>query len=287
MSDLPRLNKVISVLVDNKPAFLTFAPPNIDTAIAMSDSPYDGVVFEMEHHPYDIGTLRDCLQYMLSRRQIFCATSLAPTVTPFVRLPANGAERNVWLAKQALDIGVYGIIWPQISTIDDARNAVSACRYRHPRDTPYDDPPGKRGYGPKAALRYWGISDQDYRKRADVWPLVPDGDLLVIIMIEEKCAIDSLPAMLEKVPGIGVVLIGETDLSVDLGYPRQYDHPTMKSAMTDILAICKQYEVPCGHPHANTKNIERLIQQGFRWFMASSETKFETVEIGLHVAGRL
>jgi hypothetical protein len=27
-------------------------------------------VFEMEHRPYDIRALRDCLQYMLDRRQI-------------------------------------------------------------------------------------------------------------------------------------------------------------------------------------------------------------------------
>ena len=30
--------------------------------------------------------------------------------------------------------------------------------------------------------------------------------------------------MLTKVPGIGAILIGEGDLSQELGYPRQYEH---------------------------------------------------------------
>ena len=33
----------------------------------MSVSKYDGVVFEMEHNPWDGRALRDCLQYMLNR----------------------------------------------------------------------------------------------------------------------------------------------------------------------------------------------------------------------------
>ena len=38
--------------------------------MAVGGAPYDGVVFEMEHNPYDIQLLRDCMQYMLDRRQI-------------------------------------------------------------------------------------------------------------------------------------------------------------------------------------------------------------------------
>jgi len=50
-------------------------------------------------------------------------------VTPLVRIPPNGGEMNQWIAKQVLDIGVFGIIFPHISTVEEARNAVSACRY--------------------------------------------------------------------------------------------------------------------------------------------------------------
>src|ERR1043165_2322814 len=132
-------------------------------------------------------------------------------------------EMNQFIAKQVLDIGVYGIVWPHVSTVEEARNAVQACRYPRPREAQYYEPAGQRGDAPRTAARYWGIDQQTYYKRADTWPLNPEGEVLVVIMCEEKRAIRNLPQMLKEVPGIGVVLIGEGDLSQDMGYPRQYD----------------------------------------------------------------
>ena len=71
--------------------------------------------------------LRDALQYMLDRRQILDARTLAPKVTPLVRIPPNGGEMNQWVAKQVLDLGVFGIIFPHVSTVEEARNAIGAC----------------------------------------------------------------------------------------------------------------------------------------------------------------
>ncbi|MDA8051727.1 MAG: aldolase/citrate lyase family protein [Rhodospirillales bacterium] len=184
-----------------------------------------------------------------------------------------------------LDSGVYGVVWPHVSTVDDAHNAVAACRYPRPEAAPRYQPPGQRGDAPVAAARYWGLSQQDYYKRADVWPLAPDGEILVVIMCEEKRAIANLPTMLERVPGIGVVLIGEGDLSQDLGYPRRYDHPTGASAIAEVVAICKQYNVPCGHPHVDTRNVEKVLAQGFRWLMAAPTTSFAAVEQGRRIVG--
>jgi 4-hydroxy-2-oxoheptanedioate aldolase len=154
--DIPRLNGAIKALESGKPTFVTFAPGEIATAVNLSTSAYDGVVFEMEHNPYDIKALRDCMQYMLNRRQIATSGSIAPAVTPFVRIPPNGGENSQWLAKQVLDIGVYGIVWPHVSTVEDARNAVVASRYPRPREAAYYDPPGQRGDAPRSAARYWG-----------------------------------------------------------------------------------------------------------------------------------
>lgn len=285
--DIPRLNGAIRALEAGKPAFVPFSPAEIGSALTISSAPFDGVVFEMEHGPYDIKALRDCLQYMLNRRQIVTSGSIAPAVTPFVRIPPNGGENNQWLAKQVLDIGVYGVIWPHVSTVDDARNAVAACRYPRPPEAKYYEPAGQRGDAPTAAARYWGLTGPEYYQRADVWPLNPQGEILVVVMCEEKRAIANLPKMLEQVPGIGVVLIGEGDLSQDLGHPREYEHPAVVSAMNDILAICQHYNVPCGHPHVGTKNIEGLITQGYRWLMPGVVPSFAALELGRKATGRV
>src|SRR5271170_4663678 len=167
MADIPRLNGVIRALEQGQPAFTTFAAAEVSVAQAVGAAHYDGVVFEMEHRAYDIRALRDCLQYMLDRRQIAQSASLAPAVTPFVRIPPNGGEASQWVAKQVLDHGVYGIVWPHVSTVEEARNAVVSCRYPRPRTAAYYEPAGQRGDAPAAAARYWGLSQQEYYDRAD------------------------------------------------------------------------------------------------------------------------
>ena len=173
MSQTPRLNSVIRALEQGQIPITTFSPPSVDSAIALSTASYDGVVFEAEHNPYDIGTLRDCLQYMLNRRQILDRGTLSPAVTPIIRIPANGGEMNQWLAKQVLDIGAYGVVWPRVSTVEQAYNAVAACRYPRPKTAAAYEPEGLRGDQPVHAARYWGITPQEYYAKADVWPLRP------------------------------------------------------------------------------------------------------------------
>jgi len=44
--------------------------------------------------------------------------------------------------------------------------------------------------------------------------------------------------------------------------------------------------VPCGHPHVDAKNVESLIEQGFRWLMPGPVPSFTALEIGRRVSGR-
>lgn len=282
---VPRLNGVIRRLEAGEPAFLTFSPADMTSAVAMAESPYDGVIFEMEHAPLDFASLRVALQFLLNRQQIARSGSVAPQVTPFVRIPPNGGEMNQWIAKQVLDSGVYGVIWPHVNTVEQARNAVAACRYPRVPGAPRYEPAGQRGDSANVAARYWGLSRPEYYERADVWPLDPHGELLVVIMCEDQLAIQNLPRILDEVEGVGVVLIGEGDLSHDLGYPRQYDHPAVVGAVEKVLAICQQHNVPCGYPHATTENVERLVAQGFGWLMAFPARTYPAVELGRQAAG--
>jgi len=286
MPDIPRLNGVIKALEEGKIAFAGFSPVDIESATAAAGSSYDGAVFEMEHGPLDMPGLRNALQYMLDRRQIVERGTLAPKVTPMVRIPPNGGEMNQWIAKQVLDIGVFGIIFPHISTVEEAWNAVGACRYPRLKEMPLYNPPGIRGDAPVRAARYWGLTQQEYYRRADVWPLAAQGEILVIIQCEDTRAIENLPRILKEVPGIGVVLIGEGDLSQELGHPRDYDHPVVAEAINTILRICKEHNVPCGHPHPDAKNIERLVASGYRFLMPSMGRSFGVLDQGRKLAGR-
>jgi 4-hydroxy-2-oxoheptanedioate aldolase len=287
LAAIPRLNGIIGALEAGQVAITTFvSPPTVDSAIAVSAMPYDGVIFEAEHNPYDIKELRDALQYLLNRRQIIDRASIAPAVTPLIRIPCNGSEMNQWLAKQALDIGGYGVVWPRISTVEEAYNAVAACRYPRPRSAPVYEPAGLRGDFPAHAARYWGLTQQEYYGRADVWPLSPHGEILVVIMCEDVTGIDNLPRILKEVPGIGAVLSGEGDLSQNLGYPRQSDHPAVIEAMTAILRICQEHGVPCGRPRVDEKNVQTVVEAGYRLLMAAPVRSFAALDACRKSAGR-
>lgn len=280
MAEISRLNGVIRVLEQGKHVFAAFSNAEIDSALAFSVSNYDGIIFELEHNPWDVRALRDCLQYMLNRRQIAESGSYAPAVTPLVRIPPNGSEKNQWLAKQALDLGAYGIVWPHISTADQAYNAVASCRYPRLKTASLSEPTGARGDAPSAAVRYWGLTQQEYYTKADVWPLNPKGEILVVLMIEDTQGIANLREILGTVPGIGLILVGEGDLSQELGCPRQYDHPSVIEAMSEIVATCREHNVPVGHPHVDSKNVERILREGYRFLIATPTRSYTALDKG-------
>ena len=286
MTDIPRLNGMIRALEKGGVSFSTFAPMEVLTGIALTSSKFDGVVFEGEHSPWDVVALRDAMQFMLDRRKIASSGSVVPSVTPLARVPVNGIEQSQWHAKQALDTGVYGIVWPHISTVEEAYNAVAACRYPRLNSAPLYEPKGIRGDGPVRAARYWGLTQQEYYSRSDVWPLDPDGEILVVIQIEDAAGIGNLSDMLENVPGIGAVLIGEGDLGQELGYPRQYDHPALLEAIAEIVAVSHEHGAIVGHPHANAGNMQRLLDEGFRFLMTATARSDTDLEIGLELTGR-
>jgi 4-hydroxy-2-oxoheptanedioate aldolase len=280
-----RLNGVIRALEQGRPAFTAFSPAEIDSAYAMSTSKYDGVVYEMEHNPWDGRALRDCLQYMLNRAQIVKAASIAPAVAPMVRIPVNGVEKGQWQAKQALDLGCYGIVWPHISTVEEAYNAVAACRYPRLKTAKNYEPAGIRGDGPTSAARYWGLGQQEYYAKADVWPLDPNGEIFVILQIEDTRGVDNLDAMLKEVKGIGAILIGEGDLGQELGIPRQYEHAELLRHMAHVIETCKKHNVICGHPHVEAGNAERILKEGYRFLMCAPTRSYGHLEKARAAAG--
>jgi len=285
MADLPRLNGVIRALEAGRPAFTCFQPAEVDSAFAISTTKFDGVVFEMEHNPWDGKALRDSLQYLLNRGQIAKSGSLAPAVTPMVRIPVNGVEKGQWHAKQALDIGCYGIVWPHISTVEEAYNAVAACRYPRMKTAKNHEPAGIRGDGPTGAVRYWGLTQQEYYGKADVWPLDPNGEILAILQIEDMRGVDNLDAMLREVKGIGAILIGEGDLGQELGYPRQYEHPELLKQMARVVETCRKHNVVVGHPHAEAGNCERLLKEGYRFLMCAPTRSYGHLDKARAAAG--
>ena len=284
---MPRLNKVIELIEQGRCAFGPFTPAgSIPDAVWIAASGFDAAVFELEHNPFDLTDLKISLQFLLDRRQILEAGTLAPAVAPFVRLPINGRERNQWIVKQALDIGVYGIVFPMINTPEDAIAAIQAARYPQARGVADQEPRGQRGHAPGQALRYWGLSQAEYFDRADVWPLDPDGEILPLLQCETIEGVDNLPRILDALDNKpGLILISESDLSVSLGLRGAYTDE-VADAVRRAAQTCRERNVPYGSPQVNASNIEQRIADGFQFLMASATRDTSALQRGRELAGR-
>lgn len=257
------LNKVIQLFEEGKPAFGLFSldrsPRN---AIVISESDLDYVFIDMEHAPWDINSLQLFLYSMINKREILAKGNPQPNVVPIVRIPANGAEKKEYMIKQVLDRGAYGIISPHIDTPEQARELVQACRYPQENNAQDYYPEGLRGAAGTPAPRYWGITLPEYIKKADAWPLDPSGELLVIIQIESKQAVENINEIID-VPGISAAFIGPFDLSFSLGYPADTSAPPVENAMQKVLKACLAKNIPCGIT-AGPDDIEKRLKEGFK-----------------------
>ncbi len=281
-----RLNKVIELIESGKPAFGPFVPAgSIPDATWIASSNYDFVVYELEHNAFNLSDLRLSLQFMLDRRQIVESGSLAPQVTPMVRIPVNGREQSQWIVKQVLDIGVYGIVFPMINTPEDAVAALQAARYIQASDAPDQEPVGRRGHAPGNVLRYWGLDQPEYFDRADVWPLDPDGEILPILQCETIEGVNNLPAILDAVPNPGLILISESDLSVSLGQKGR-PGPLVDEAVQRAREVCQERGVPYGSPQVDMANVEQRINEGFSFLMPGAARVSEALNRGRELAGR-
>lgn len=288
---MPRLNKIIDLLERGQIVFGTGTVPNgrYGEFAEIADSEYDFTILEMEHTGFDFPTLSHSLQYLLNRKRIAQAANLQPSVVPLVRVPPNAGEMNQWILKQTLDSGAYGIVMPHVTTVQEARAVVAAMRYPRPGTDASEEAgvavKGVRGWSPRPAPRYWGLSVGEYFEVADLWPLNPRGELFLLTIVEDKEGVENLPEILREVKGIGAVWAGVGDLSVSLGYPGNTRHPNVEQAAQRILAACLGANVPCCIP-ADAADVERRISQGFKIILAAPRRSLEALERGRAVAGR-
>jgi 4-hydroxy-2-oxoheptanedioate aldolase len=283
-----RLNKVISLLESGQAVLScgTIANGNYDEIMALSRSAYDMIILETEHVGFDFPTLRHSLQYLLNRKRIAEQGTLQPDVVPLVRIPPYTRERNEWVIKQTLDAGPYGLVLPHFDSVEGAQAAVRAARYPQVPGVADFEPAGERGWASSLAPYYWGLTPQEYCDAADVWPLDPDGELLLMGIVENVRGITNLPDILRQVKGIGAIWAGPGDLSVSMGLRGNATHPDVEAALLRILAICKDHGVACATGVSPTADAAARLEQGFRIIMVPPTRSVEALTQARRAAGR-
>lgn len=262
-SEPRHLNPVIDKLAAGKPFFgVQTGDLSLENARSLARADIDYVYLEMEHGPMDFEGLHHFTVGMIDKATILKKGNAQPNVAIFARFAPYGREQAQWFVKQALDIGLMGVIFNGIDNREQALLAVRNMRYPQQRNSKYPEPPGLRGYAPGGAVWWWGISEAEYVRRADLWPLNPDGDLLAIMMIETSEGLKNADAI-ASVPGVGAIFVGAgADLSQYLGVAR--NSAELEQGFQTILKACLAHNVACGVTALNGSDIVKRLAEGWK-----------------------
>jgi 4-hydroxy-2-oxoheptanedioate aldolase len=197
-------------------------------------------------------------------------------------MPADPANYVTNISRQ-LNAGVSIISFVEVDNAEELRQGIAAMRFKSKGGTRPDDV----GNAPK----YWGLSEADYRRKADVWPLNPEGELVVWAIVETKEGLANVREI-AQVPGLGVLVPGAGTLggvfsTTDADGRRVRDNAAWEAAIQTVLAACKEFKKPCGYPVSET-DIESRYQQGFTVgiLQSFSDTAFRAVAKGREISGR-
>ena len=228
------MNAVKDMLRAGQTAVGTSPSPDQEIGF-LADAGFDFLLFDTQHSPVEIKALGPSLASMRRRK-----------ATPIVRVGENVADQICY----ALDIGAKGIIVPMVNTAEEAARMVSYCKY------PFD------GVRSSAGMRgEWG-EFSNYREYMDA----VNEHLLIIPMVETVQGLDNLDAIL-AVPGIDVLLIGPSDLSINLDVPLDYTNPKYHEALDRVCAACKKANVAPGMFFVPPGiSPAELIGKGFQFF---------------------
>jgi 2-keto-3-deoxy-L-rhamnonate aldolase RhmA len=195
--------------------------------------------------------------------------------------PAAATARIV----EQLNAGHAGVMMQQVESADEVRTALAAMRFKSKGGTRPDE-----GYGLAAA--YWGLTKEQYREKADPWPLNKNGELVLWAIVESKKGIANVREI-AAVPGLTVLTVGAGTLggvfsSTGADGQRVRDQAGFDAAVASVIAACKEFKVACSYPANNPAEIEKLMSQGFTVFTMQGRNPagFDAIAAGRRLAGR-
>jgi 4-hydroxy-2-oxoheptanedioate aldolase len=165
----------------------------------------------------------------------------------------TNVERTTVL--RTLDIGVSGVLAPQVNDAATAQAFIDATLY---------PPLGVRGFGASRASLYGNVSVPDYIAEAN-------SDLLRMVQCETEQAVRDLEKI-ASLENIDVIFVGPYDLSLSLGVPGDLFHPKMVEAVDKVLATCKKLGKIAGVFVPSPEVAKKRIEQGFTFIACSVDT---------------
>ena len=273
-----RVNRVVELLAQGQPVYYTNGGGGgFEEGVKMAQTWADYIDYGMEHGPYDLPKLKEFMRGLVAGGP---TKSGHRTPAVIATLPVGGIDEatmraNYWMVQQILATGVHGVILCHARSPEAVRQFVRAARYPfHRQEVDKGElEEGLRGSGGSGfAAEIWGISDAEYKKKADPWPLNPDGELVLGLKIEDIHALENAEET-AKVPGIAYSEWGSGDMTMSMGYLERPDPlpAAAKQARARVMAACKAANIAFLSGQITMDNIEDMIREGVKIASGSNE----------------
>lgn len=198
---------------------------------------FDYVEFLAEYAPFDLYALDN-----------FCRTAELCNMSTMMKVDQ---DPRGFLAQRGIGAGFQSILFADCRNLEDVRQCVSIVRPETPEDG------GSHGVGMRrfAYMGYGGTPEYVQALR----------DIVVVIMIEKKQAVDHLDEIL-SVEGIDMIQWGPADYSMSVGKAGQKTDPEIKAVERKVFETALKMGVP---PRAEINSVDQAkyyLDMGVRHF---------------------
>src|SRR4030095_8739357 len=121
-----------------------------------------------------------------------------PMMVKTPKISTDPAKAIETISRQ-LNLGVSGIVFVDTESAEEVRQGLAAMRFKSKGGTR----PNNAGSAPA----YWRMPPVQYKEKADLWPLNPNGELVNFSIVESKEGLAHLNEI-AAVKGIGVLFPG-------------------------------------------------------------------------------
>ncbi|MBA2246533.1 MAG: hypothetical protein H0W23_00275 [Chloroflexia bacterium] len=233
-------NPVKRRLSEGKTVFGCFIPQDSATTVEiLALAGFDFVLLDAEHGPISPESAYPMI-----------LAAEAHGIPAFARIGQN--DKQVIL--KFLDLGIAGVMVPQINNAAQAEQAVAATKFA---------PRGTRGLAGGRAFEF-GL-----KRSAPEMVRILDDRVLTIIQFEHRDALADLDAIL-AVPDLDVLFVGPNDLAQSLGFPGQPGHPDVTRMGDEVVARAKARGVKVGTVAPDSASAIAAIERGFDMIVANS-----------------
>jgi 2-dehydro-3-deoxyglucarate aldolase/4-hydroxy-2-oxoheptanedioate aldolase len=212
--------------------------PAPEVAEIMSLAGMDWLFVDLEHSVLDLRNAQ-LMQAVVNERTA-CV----------IRVPCIS---EVWF-KKCLDMGVDGIIVPQVESREDAEKVVELCKY---------PPEGRRSVGITRAHGY-GANFSGYVKRAN-------REVALILQIEQAAAVENIESIV-SVAGIDALFIGPYDLSGSMGRIGEVESQPVKEAISHVGNRAREAGIALGIFGATVAAVKPYVEAGYQLIAVGIDT---------------